>query len=185
MEQVTLYEQIEKNLVGMLAEQQVKLGYLRETVNLYFPRETLGRLLRFHEDCGADELYTRFAGFAGWTSQRLGDVVLTNKGQSFCVTIPEKGGAYVHRLLQENRIPGISFLEDFLQVIGRHGVTIEELEQVFRRYSQKVCVEEIRNAEFDYMIYFPDGVPDDFRYCIQFLGEHAIYHRLAPTDAQY
>jgi hypothetical protein len=38
------------------------------------------------------------------------------------------------------------------------------------------------HGEFDYLVYFEDGVPDDYRYCITDEGCHLIYHRFTPED---
>lgn len=35
---------------------------------------------------------------------------------------------------------------------------------------------------FDYLVYFEDGIPDDYRYCLSLEGEHMIYHKFTPED---
>lgn len=32
------------------------------------------------------------------------------------------------------------------------------------------------------IVYFEDGIPDDYRYCLSLEGEHMIYHKFTPED---
>lgn len=43
-------------------------------------------------------------------------------------------------------------------------------------------IEPEYKKEFDYLIYFADGKPDAYRYCIHFEDEHAIYHRFTAKE---
>ena len=79
-------------------------------------------------------------------------------------------------------IYGSEFISSFIETIGKHGCTIDELLQQFHRYSDHVHVERTTHGEFDYLVYFEDGVPDDYRYCITDEGCHLIYHRFTPED---
>jgi hypothetical protein len=36
--------------------------------------------------------------------------------------------------------------------------------------------------DFDYLVYFEDGRPDAFRYCLTQEGHHIIYHRFTADD---
>lgn len=36
----------------------------------------------------------------------------------------------------------------------------------FRKYSDHVYVQKTNHGEFDYLVYFEDGIPDEFRYCL-------------------
>ena len=40
----------------------------------------------------------------------------------------------------------------------------------------------MNSEDFDYVVYFQDGMPDDYRYCIKFEGCCVIYHRFTPKD---
>ncbi len=39
------YGNLEQNIIDVIAEQQAKLGYLKETVRLYYPADSLKHLL--------------------------------------------------------------------------------------------------------------------------------------------
>lgn len=43
-------------------------------------------------------------------------------------------------------------------------------------------MEKVSHGEFDYLVYFEKGEPDDFRYCITDEGGHFIYHRFTVAD---
>ena len=36
--------------------------------------------------------------------------------------------------------------------------------------------------EFDLLLYFPDGKPDSYYYCLKQEGEHVLYHRFTRED---
>ena len=93
------------------------------------------------------------------------------------IAIPPSGVDYVHE-----HTNGSEFISSFIETIGKHGCTIDELLQQFHRYSDHVHVERTTHGEFDYLVYFEDGVPDDYRYCITDEGCHLIYHRFTPED---
>ena len=38
--------------------------------------------------------------------------------------------------------------------------------------------------DFDELLYFEDGVPDEDYYCFKTEGEHLIYHRFTKEDYQ-
>jgi hypothetical protein len=73
-------------------------------------------------------------------------------------------------------------LYDFIETVSKHGVSIEEVIAQFRRYSEHVHVERVSNGDFDYLVYFEDGQPDSFRYCLTQEGSHVIYHRFTVED---
>ena len=43
-------------------------------------------------------------------------------------------------------------------------------------------MEKTAGGEFDYLVYFEDGEPDSFWYCITDEGCHMIYHRFSEED---
>ncbi|MGN0153520.1 MAG: DUF3877 family protein [Lachnospiraceae bacterium] len=167
--------QFEKSIIDAIEEQQLKLGYLRETVRLYYPLSSLRRI--FDTDCSMEEMNMLLQEFSDRTKERLGGVSVTNKGERFCIAIPPEGAEYIHERLDKK-----GFLADLIRTVGEHGCTLKEVLEVFYRYSQTVHVEEVKNGEFDYLVYFENGNPDDYRYCITVEEKHVIYHRYTPED---
>ena len=171
------YAALRRNLIALIQEFQVKLGDTREPIGLYYPAESLNRLLG--ADLDAAGLRAALDGFVDVARDTLGEVTATDEGGMICLRVPAEGVAYVR-----NSLPAPAFLRDFIAAITRHGLTLDELRAVFQAHSRDVRVERIDSDEFDYLLYFGDGVPDDFRYCVKFEGPHAIYHRFTPGDYQ-
>lgn len=174
------FERLERNLIDIIAEQQIKLGYRREQVELYYPANSLNNLLGMN-GC-IQEIYEALEEFVIRVLPRLGKIGISNKAQRFCIVIPPEGSEYVHGLMEAGGIRGISFLKDFLAVISGHDLTIEEVLAVFARHSSDVRVEKLEDEDFEYLIYFGGGTPDEYRYCINFEGHHVIYHRFTIED---
>ena len=55
-------------------------------------------------------------------------------------------------------------------------------ERMPERFIEHVHVEKTTGTGFDYLVYFEDGIPDDYRYCLSLEGEHMIYHKFTPED---
>lgn len=80
---------------------------------------------------------------------------LTKTGSA--LTIPAEGVARV-----VSQAPAAAFLRDMIHTAQLPGATAEDLLAAFRRHSSHVHVEPVDNDEFDWLVYFEDGVPDDF-----------------------
>lgn len=169
------FEALQKNLIDFIKESQIKLGYDGQPIGLYYPLESLNALLG--ADLDAAGMQRALEGFGAFTRDTLGAVAVSRDGDRFCLRIPAEGVAYVH-----DNVPDAGFLPAFLAVIGRHGIGIIDILEVFHKYSDRVKCARMNNDEFDYLIYFEDGVPDDYRYCIKLHGDHASYHRFTPHD---
>lgn len=175
MEQHMNFNRLEYNIVEMLKEEQIKLGYQRETVRLYYPLSSVCRFLGVN--LSADEMQKELAHFSDAVKERLGNVVIDHKKDRFCFMIPPEGAEYVRGQIRDDE-----FLVGFIEAIRKHGCTIEDLMRIFLKYSDHVRCEKREGEDFDYLIYFEDGKPDDFRYCITDEGIHLIYHRFSPED---
>ena len=169
------YEALEKNIIDMIEEQQLKLGFLEETVRLYYPLSSLNRFLETQDD--ENRMTRHLEQFGAAVEERLGKIKVSNKGDRFCIAVPPAGAAYVHTQLKTD-----GFLAAFIATVGRHGCTLEDVFAVFHAYSDCVHIEKVDNGEFDYLVYFEDGKPDDYRYCITNEMCHVIYHRYTKAD---
>lgn len=164
-----------RNIVDVLEEGQLKLGYRREAVRLYYPLASLNAF--FASSYDRAQMHETLSRFAKAHRDLFGDIEISNKGDRFCLTVPPEGTGRVHANLGEH-----GFLAEFIRTIERHGVTLEELLAVFRRYSDHVVMQPLHNGEFDYLIYFADGKPDAYRYCIAEEPCHLTYHRFTRAD---
>ena len=84
-----MVEMLEKNIVDMIEEQQLKLGYLAETVRLYYPLSSLNRFVG--RDCTEAEMEKCLNEFAVEVRGRLGQLQVSNRGKRFCIAIPPEG----------------------------------------------------------------------------------------------
>ena len=181
------YDNLQRSLVDVIKEEQAKLGYYREDIRLYYPLSSLNHF--FGTNVGADEMqlildgtgeqdHTPIAtGMNEALSDKLGMVVVSHRGDRFCFHIPPEGVAYVHENTTENE-----FIRELVQLVAKHGCTIEEVYQLFTKHSGHVRREPMENGEFDVRIWFEDDAEDTYYYCFKQEGEHMIYHRFLPAD---
>lgn len=168
-------EKLFGNIVDVIEEGQLKLGYREETIRLYYPLDSLNRFLGTAIDAAA--MMEVLASFAAEYTDRLGAVAVSRKGKRFCLAVPPAGAAYVHARTDQR-----GFLARFIGMMGRHGAKIDEVIALFKAHSPCMRMEELRNGEFDYLLYFDDGEPDAYYYCITDEGCHLTYHRFTKED---
>ncbi len=169
------FEALNKSIWDSVKEEQVKLGYRREVIRLYYPVETIERMLKAESE--EAELSALIESFCAEEKATLGNIKISSDGERYCFRLPEEASEYIHE-----HTPGSGFLYDFIETIARHGSSIEDIKEVFCRYSDKLHIEKLEDGDFDYLMYFEDGNPDDYRYCLTDEGHHIIYHRFTPED---
>ena len=109
--------------------------------------------------------------------EHLGNVTVSHKKDRFCLCVPPEGAVYVHE-----QVPDNPFLKEWITAVSVHGCTLEKLLEICERYSNHTVVEQIKDSEFDVLIYFADQKPDAYYYCVKFEGSHVIYHRFMKAD---
>lgn len=169
------FARLEQNIIDVIKEGQVKLGYRPEEVRLYYPLKSLNALLQ--TDCDREQMDVCLRAFSDAAGSRLGEVETSHEGDRFCFRLPKEASEYVHGHTAQS-----GFLYDFLDTVSRHGIGIEDVVQVFQQYSDCVHVEKVTHGEFDYLVYFENGQPDAYRYCLTDEGGHMIYHRFTEDD---
>lgn len=169
------YAALEKNLIDVLGEEQLKLGFCRESVRLYYPLTSLKHLLG--TDCDAEEMVVWLEEFADYVRERLGRIEITHKGERFCFRIPEEGAVYVHKTMKPNE-----FIEQLIHLVGGHGCTMEQIQVLFENQKKPFHAEPVTNGEFDYLYYFQKNEEDPYYYCFKDEGCHVVYHRYLPED---
>lgn len=169
------FEKLEKNLMDVVLEEQAKLGFRREKIRLYYPLSTLNHLLGTQDT--AEQMEVTLAGQPESMTIKLGKLAVSRKGDRFCLCIPEEGSAYVHEHFAEK-----GFIYELICLIGQHDCKMEDIRQLFLRYSENIYVEEMQGEDFDVMIRFPEEMGDTYCYCFRDEGCHVIYHRFLPED---
>ncbi len=169
------FSKLEQNICDIIKEEQIKLGYRREVIRLYYPILSLNRLL--NTDLGIAEMGKVLNEFCGTVKDRLGEIEISNVGERFCFCFPPEASEYIDTHTKHE-----GFLYDFVETVSRPHVSIEDVIGQFRKYSDHVHVERSTLDDFDYLVYFEDGEPDAFRYCLTDEGCHVIYHRFTVDD---
>lgn len=169
------YSALLQSLIDVVQEEQIKIGYRKETIRLYYPVKSVNNLLGM--DGSVDELMKILQNFVANSKENLGDIIYSIENERCCFVISEAGVEYIHKNIGER-----SFLKDFIERISKCHCTINEIESIFKKYSESYRCEKVENGEFDYLLWFEDGKPDRYMYCIKFEGEHAIYHRFTKKD---
>lgn len=183
------YDNLQRSLIDVIKEEQAKLGYYREDIRLYYPLSSLNHF--FGTNVGADEMQCILDGkgkgetdhdmIAGGMneilSDKLGMVEVSHRGDRFCFHIPPEGVEYVHDNTTENE-----FIRALVQLVAKHGCTIDQVYELFLAHSDQVGREKMNNGEFDERIWFKNDVDDPYFYCFKQEGEHMIYHRFLPED---
>ena len=181
------YDNLQRSLIDVIKEEQAKLGYYREDIRLYYPLSSLNHF--FGTNVGADEMqlildgtgeqdHTPIAtGMNEALSDKLGMVEVSHRGDRFCFHIPPEAVAYVHENTTENE-----FIRELVQLVAKHGCTIDQVYELFQAHSDQVGREKMNNGEFDERIWFKNDVDDPYFYCFKQEGEHMIYHRFLPED---
>jgi 2-hydroxy-3-keto-5-methylthiopentenyl-1-phosphate phosphatase len=110
------YKALENNIIDVIKEEQIKLGYKSETIRLYYPMESVNHLLK--TELSAEGLLRELKSFRDYVKERLGDIEYSNKETRFCIVIPPKGVTYVHEEAEDRH-----FLKEFIEKISEHGCT--------------------------------------------------------------
>ena len=166
---------LEQNLSGVIAEMALKLGLTGVPLSLNYPCASLGRMLGVADDPQA--LQPALDAFFAARKDLFGAAEAVPHEDGFCLTIPAEGVARVM-----SQAPAAAFLRDLIHTAQTPGATADDLLAAFRRHSDRVHVEPVDNDEFDLLVYFEDGVPDGFRYCIDRHDGFVSYHRFSKED---
>ena len=169
------FKRLEKNLIDIIKEDQATLGFRKEEIRLYYPLISLNHFFEANDD--VDEMQTRLEQFPEEVKKKLGDICVTHKKDRFCLHIPEQGSVYVH----EHEKPD-EFIRELVELVGRHGCTMQEIRELFCKHSSHVECQKIENGEFDWMFRFAEDEEDPYYYCFKDEGIHIIYHRFLPED---
>ncbi|MDD3217819.1 MAG: DUF3877 family protein [Lachnospiraceae bacterium] len=171
-------ERLIKNIIDQIKEAQIKLGYVKETVRLYYPVTSLNAIL------GTDLSDENSMLAALCENKFKDDTVLgtlkfsSHKGR-IEVSIPPEGVEYVH-----TQVPRPEFLSDMINLFANHhSCSLEDIKSVFGKYSEAYHCEKMQEGtDFDYALYFTEPDIDEYYYCVKQEMGHTIYHRFSKED---
>ena len=162
-------EELERNLIDNILESEVKLGQACSLITFYYPESSLTELL----DCSAGELPLKIAEFLENEKERLGNITIGELGEEkgrYAVKIPAEGVDWVHGNYQPS-----DFMKEFVQEIRKPDNTLEDIAELFRRYSQDILI--IKVNEDEWAISFKDDNIDPYVYHIEQSVFGLEYHR--------
>lgn len=168
------YKRLQNSLIDVIAEEQAKLGYMKEPIRLYYPLSSLNHF--FESESDAEAMQESLGGFPEATKEIFGEVQVSHKGDRFCFFLSENATEYVHEHQGEN-----AFIFALVQLLAKHGTTMDEVKELFHSQSDECVMEPMDNGEFDLMIRFVNA-EDPYYYCFKDEGCHIIYHRFLPED---
>ena len=85
---------LKENIIDIIKEEQVKLGYRKETIRLYYPLASLNTLLGTQLD--HKNMLDCLNSYFGENKDIFGDVDVSYKGDRFCLCLSDKASEYVH-----------------------------------------------------------------------------------------
>ena len=168
------YKRLEENISDMMAEEQAKLGYMKEEVRLYYPLSSLCNILECKTDInGMNDV---LAGFPSYMEEKYGKIMVSNKGERFCILMPEKAAEYIHSNKKESDL-----IYRLIELVSKHDTSMEQIIELFKEQKDECVVEKVNGEDFDILIRFVDS-KDKYYYCFKDEGAHIIYHRFLPED---
>ena len=142
-------EKLERNLIDNILESEVKLGRASTPVTFYYPESSLNELL----DCDSDGLSMAIAEFRRNANNHLGNVVieeLSKEKGRYMIKIPIEGLDWVHQNFKPS-----DFMKDFICNIRKTDNTLENISELFYRYSLDV---EIKKINDPYVYHIEQGI---------------------------
>lgn len=172
------YERLLKNIEDQIVELQIKLGYAREVVRLYYPVSSLNEILGIQEK-SAQGMRERLASCRELSAGPLGNLTFSIHEDRLEVGVPSEGVEYVHEHVETP-----AFLAELIGYFQSHHMgSMDEVQAIFKKYSPDyVCEKMPEGTDFDYVLYFPNGDVDEYYYCMKAEMGHLIYHRFMKED---
>ncbi len=170
-------ERLVKNILDQVKEAQLKLGFARETVRLYYPVSSLNQLLQT-EAKTAEEM-AELLGKADLFRNLPGEAEFHTHAGRLEISVPPETVCHVHE-----EMPDPPFLKALIRLFEEHHAPDREaLESLFGSFSENYQLKEMpEGSDFDYVIWFPDKNPDEYYYCVKEEMGHTIYHRFMEED---
>lgn len=166
-----IFDELYNNILDNIKEAHLKLGYSEASMSFNYPKRSLEHLVNGASIEDALEELREFV------IPTLGEIAYRFKDNQVRITIPAEGVKYV-----ADNVPEKPHLRDLVELIQRPMVTMDQIKELFNKYSDQVMCQPTDESGMDYVLWFGDGQPDDYRYCICLDGLGATYHRLSKKD---
>ena len=98
------YTALKEYLCDMILEEQLKLGYERETIRFYSPSSSIGHVLKL-SDRSKPAVLAALEGFGAYAADTLGEVAVSGaSGGRICFLIPAAGAELFRHYSKSARI---------------------------------------------------------------------------------
>lgn len=170
-------EKLITNIIDQIKEAQIKLGYVKETVRLYYPASSLNAILGL-EAKDEHEMVENLQRLFSHMDTELGELRAAVSGGRVEISISPEGAEYVHK-----KVESPAFLADLITLFQTHHCcSIEDIRGIFEAHGRYRCEKMAEGSDFDYVMYFEDPSVDEYYYCIKAEMGHTIYHRFTKED---
>lgn len=184
--------ELEQHMIDTVKEWQIKIGYRKEAMNLYYPEESLKDMLGLSCDASEKALKAALKLFAEKTGKVFGQLKVSEKKGRYCIGIPETGCEYIHK-----NIPDSEFLQAFLKVITGENPTFEKVRGCFKEaaetYREMFAEQDHGTDGMGRVFYFTgegglktpkESKIDHYVYCVELDDFGMTYHRFDWNDYQ-
>ena len=118
---------LKTHIIDTIKEWQIKIGYREGNMKLYYPGESLAYLLGVWDEngeCNKADFETALQDFCKSCESELGQIIVSDDWERYCLTVSAKGCAYVAEQIAEPE-----FLKRFLKVITACDNSMEQVRQ--------------------------------------------------------
>jgi hypothetical protein len=171
-----MFPSLEKNLKDNVIEAQLKLGYDPTPMRFYYPQDSVEHLAQTGH-LTEQELYNKLVDYCQDAKERIGGIGVEVKEERFCFCLEPEVITHFWKEAGDQ-----SFLKELIGAMQNHVSDIDKIRAIFEKYSDHVIFQEMKDEDFNYLLEFEDGKPDDYAYCFQIDGCGAIYHRFTKYD---
>ena len=170
---------LEQTLIEIIQEQQLKLGYMEETIRLYFPITSIEYLLDLDGEPDKNLINETLTKERKSIEGNFGPIRFKSETNRYALIIPPKGSTYVYESIPKN-----VFLEGLIQLFNSHEVDIEKVKSLFNQFDPNYICEKSDDPEFNYIISFKNKDIDRYFYLLKLEEGHSSYHRYNEHDMQ-
>lgn len=168
-----------QNIIDQIKEVQMKLGFAKETMRLYYPVETVCRLLGM--ECQDPKILMDRLETLNDEKSPMGILGFKLHKGRIEVRVTEEGVVYVHE-----HFPEPEFLKRIITLFSEnHHCHMADVRNLFDAFGEAYHEEKMpENSDFDAVFYFLDPQVDGYYYCIKEEMGHTIYHRFTKYDME-
>ncbi|MCD7826226.1 MAG: DUF3877 family protein [Clostridiaceae bacterium] len=168
---------LERHILDTVKEWQIKIGYQRESMRLYYPNSSIAELLELPKNTSQKELSAALQQFRDTVSPRLGEIAVSFDGGRCCLEISEKGCEYIHQHVEAS-----AFFLQFIDTIMKKPCTLERIQECFAGFDKNYHYEQMVCHGLGHVFYFDDQRIDPYVYCVEMDESFATYHRFTRQE---